>query len=78
MPADVPTGTVTFLFCDIEDSARLWEEGSTEIAAAVEIHDSIVRGTIERQGGYVFATGDDGFAAAFSTAADAAEAAIEI
>ena len=44
---------------------------------ALRVHDAIVRGTIERHGGYVFGTGGDGFCAAFSTAADAAAAAIE-
>ncbi|MGZ4768137.1 MAG: LuxR C-terminal-related transcriptional regulator [Ilumatobacteraceae bacterium] len=78
MPADVPAGTVTFLFSDIEDSTRLWEEAPTEMAAALEIHDTIVCATIEHHGGYVFATGGDGFSAAFSTAPDAAEAAVEI
>jgi hypothetical protein len=34
------------------------------------VHDAIVRGAIERNGGYVFGTGGDGFSAAFSTAAD--------
>ena len=77
MPRGLPGGTVTFLFTDIEDSTRLWEEGPTEMADALRVHDAIVRGTIERHGGYVFATGGDGFCAAFSTAADAAAAAIE-
>ncbi|HEX2785236.1 MAG TPA: LuxR C-terminal-related transcriptional regulator, partial [Ilumatobacteraceae bacterium] len=52
-------------------------EMPAEMAVALEIHDGIVRGTIERHGGYVFATGGDGFCAAFSTAPDAAEAAVE-
>ncbi len=78
MPADLPAGTVTFLFSDIEDSTRLWEEMPAEMAVALEIHDGIVRGTIEQHGGYVFATGGDGFCAAFSTAPDAAEAAVEV
>ena len=69
---------MTFLFSDIEDSTRLWEEAPAEMAAALEIHDGIVRGTIEQHGGYVFATGGDGFSAAFSTAPDAAKAAVEI
>ncbi len=69
---------MTFLFSDIEDSTRLWEEAPTEMAAALEIHDGIVRGAIEQHGGFVFATGGDGFSAAFSTAPDAAEAAVEI
>ena len=77
MPGELPAGTVTFLFTDIEDSTRLWEEMPEQMAVALEVHDSIVRGTIERRGGYVFATGGDGFCAAFSTAPDAAEAAVE-
>ena len=77
MAQGLPDGTVTFLFTDIEDSGRLWEEAPTEMAAAVQLHDSIVGATIERNRGYVFATGGDGVRAAFSTAADAATAAIE-
>ena len=77
MPRGLPGGTVTFLFTDIEDSTRLWEEAPADMADALRVHDAIVRGTIERHGGYVFGTGGDGFCAAFSTAADAAAAAIE-
>ena len=77
MPRGLPRGTVTFLFTDIEDSTRLWDEAPTDMADALRVHDAIVRGAIERHGGYVFATGGDGFCAAFSTAADAAAAAIE-
>ena len=47
------------------------------MADALRVHDAIVRGAIERHGGYVFGTGGDGFCAAFSTAADAAAAAVE-
>jgi predicted ATPase/DNA-binding CsgD family transcriptional regulator len=68
---------VTFLFTDIEDSTRLWDDAPTEMADALRAHDAIVRGAIEGRGGYVFATGGDGFCAAFSTAADAAAAAVE-
>ncbi len=77
MALQLPGGTVTFLFTDIEDSTRLWEDSPTDMADALRIHDAIVRGSIERHGGYVFATGGDGFCAAFSTAPDAAAAAIE-
>ncbi len=77
MPRQPPGGTVTFLFTDIEDSTRLWEESPTGMADALRVHDSIVRGCIEQHDGYVFATGGDGFCAAFSSAADAATAAIE-
>src|SRR3954452_18651899 len=77
MPRGLPRGTVTFLFTDIESSARLWEERPTDMAEGLRAHDAIVRGTIERHGGYVFGTGGDGFSAAFSSAGDAAAAAIE-
>ena len=40
------------------------------MAAALRVHDAIVRDAIERHGGYVFATDGDGFCAAFSTAAE--------
>ncbi len=77
MPRQPPGGTVTFLFTDIEDSTRRWEDSPADMADALLIHDDVVRGSIERHGGYVFASGGDGFGAAFSTAADAAAAAIE-
>ena len=77
MPRGLPVGTVTFLFTDIADSTRLWEEAPVDMADALRVHDAIVRGTIERHGGYVFGVGGDGFCAAFSTVDDAAAAAIE-
>ena len=66
VPSQPPSGTVTFLFSDIANSTRLWEESPAEMASALQAHDVIVRGAIERHGGYVFATGGDGFGAAFS------------
>ena len=62
----VPSGTVTFLFTDIEGSTRLWEAASAAMGVALERHNQIVRAAIEEAGGYVFATGGDGFAAAFA------------
>ena len=62
---NTPTGTVTFLFTDIEGSTRLWEERSVEMRGALAEHDAIVRGAIDAHGGYVFSTGGDGFAVAF-------------
>src|SRR6185436_8208097 len=77
MPHGRPGGTVTFLFTDIEDSTRRWDEDPSDMADALRVHDAIVRGAIERHDGYVFATGGDGFGVAFSTAADAIAAALE-
>ena len=70
-----PSGTVTFLFTDIEGSTRLWDTAPGDMRAALEGHDAIVRGAIEVHRGYVFATGGDGFAAAFASPIDAVAAA---
>ena len=70
-----PSGTVTFLFTDMEGSTRLWEERPDEMRMLVAEHDERFRAAIEGHGGYVFATGGDGFGAAFGRAADAVKAA---
>jgi class 3 adenylate cyclase len=66
---------VTFLFTDMEGSTWRWEEDPDAMRLALARHDEAVRGAIDANGGYVFATGGDGFAAAFSRAADAVAAA---
>lgn len=70
-----PTGTVAFLFTDLEGSTRLWEEHGEVMAAALELHDDVLRQAIERHDGYVFTTAGDMFAAAFESCAQAAAAA---
>ena len=77
MTVPPPSGTVTFLFSDIENSTGLWETTPADMAAAVQAHDEIVRSAIERHGGYVFSTGGDGFCVAFGSAVDAVTAAVE-
>ena len=66
--SELPSGTVTFLFTDIEGSTRLWEEYPDAMRDALARHDDLVREAIEGQGGYVVKTTGDGFHAAFSTA----------
>ena len=78
MAAEPPAGTVTFLITAVDSSSRRWGETPDAASAAVERHDDIARDAIERHGGYVFAIGDDGIGATFSTAVDAAEAAVEL
>src|SRR5215469_7048136 len=70
-----PSGTVTFLFTDIEGSTQLWEQQPDKMRAAVAKHDELLRGVIQTNAGFVFATGGDGFAAAFGRATDAVAAA---
>ena len=71
-----PTGTVTFLFTDIEGSTKLWERDRAIMSEALARHDRILRDAVEQRGGYVFKTVGDAFCAAFATAPDALEAAI--
>lgn len=72
-----PTGTVTFLFTDIEGSTRLWEAHPQEMAEAVELHDQLVRQSVEAHGGHVFSTAGDSFTTAFHRPAEGLSAAID-
>jgi predicted ATPase/class 3 adenylate cyclase len=74
--ADPPTGTVTFLFTDIEGSTKLWEKSPRGMQVALIRHDAVLWEAIERHGGFVFKTVGDAFCAAFPTALDALEAAL--
>jgi predicted ATPase/class 3 adenylate cyclase/DNA-binding CsgD family transcriptional regulator len=76
--AESPTGTVTFLFTDIEGSTRLWERSPNAMRIALARHDEILRETIEIHRGHVFKTVGDAFCVAFSTAPEALEAALEV
>ncbi len=70
VPGTLPSGTVTFLFTDVEGSTRLWAADKDAMSASLLVHDAILRSAIERNGGYVFTTAGDSFAAAFDWAAD--------
>src|ERR671916_1121614 len=74
--AALPTGTVTFLFTDIESSTKMWERDPSAMRSALTRHDGIVRSAIEANGGFVFKTVGDAFCAAFSSAPEAVEAAL--
>ena len=73
--ADLPTGTVTFLFTDIEGSTKLAREYPERWEALQARHHAILRGAIESNHGIVFQIIGDGFCAAFHTAGDALNAA---
>src|SRR5579872_179389 len=76
--APLPSGTVTFLFSDIEGSTQRWETSRDAMRLAVARHERLVIEAIERHGGYVFKTIGDAFCAAFPTAPQAVKAAIDI
>jgi predicted ATPase/class 3 adenylate cyclase len=73
----MPTGTITFLFTDIEGSTRLWEEQTAPMKGDLARHDEILRRCIEGNGGNVFKTIGDAFCGAFSTAFDGLRAALD-
>ncbi len=72
-----PSGTVTFLFTDIQGSTRLWQEEPAAMVVAHARHNAILRNAIETNHGYVFQVIGDAFCAAFHTAQDALRAALK-
>jgi class 3 adenylate cyclase len=75
--AGLPTGTVTFLFTDLEVSTRLWDLEPDAMQAALARHDEILREGITAQGGQVVKGRGDGVHAVFATADAAVRAAID-
>jgi predicted ATPase/class 3 adenylate cyclase len=74
---ELPTGTVTFLFTDVEGSTRLWEEHPEAMRAALARHDEILRDAVEKRDGHVVKTTGDGLHAVFALAPDAVTAALD-
>ena len=76
MRADLPTGTVTFLFTDVEESTKLLHElGAEAYAAALTEHRRVIRDAATRYGGVEVDTQGDAFFIAFPTAPGALSAA---
>ena len=74
----LPSGTVTFLFADVEGSTELLQRLGNAYADELSAHREILRAAVERAGGEVVdQRGEEAFAA-FPRAADAVEAALEI
>ena len=79
MGRELPTGTVTFLFSDIEGSTRLLDElGAERYAEALADHRRVVRRACESRGGIEVDTQGDAFFVAFPTAPEALDAAIDV
>src|SRR5919109_5394428 len=73
----LPTGIVTFLFTDIEDSTRLWESAPEKMKVALRArHHAILQEAIAASGGTVFQIVGDAFCAAFSNVLSAISAAV--
>jgi predicted ATPase/class 3 adenylate cyclase len=75
MPTEsLPTGTVTFLFTDIEGSTRLVQALGSRWVALLEKHNDLVRTAVEANHGTVVKTEGDSFFAVFESALEAATA----
>ena len=75
---DLPSGTITFLFTDIEGSTRLLRRSPDGYEALLERHRVLVRTAISRRAGVEVGTEGDSFFCVFTTAPDALAAAIDI
>ncbi|HXW52146.1 MAG TPA: adenylate/guanylate cyclase domain-containing protein [Candidatus Acidoferrales bacterium] len=73
----LPSGTVTFLFTDIEGSTERWERHREAMKDAVRRHEEILNAAIAAHGGAVFKTVGDAFCASFQTAPAAIAAALD-
>src|SRR5919202_6290495 len=75
--ADLPTGTVTFLFTDIAGSTALWEQQPEAARVALARHDALVEQIVAQHAGHIVrprGEGDSRFAV-FARATDAVAAA---
>jgi predicted ATPase/class 3 adenylate cyclase len=73
---ELPTGTVTFLFTDLEGSTRLWELYPDAMQPALARHDEILRAAVAKHDGHIVKSTGDGIHAVFATAHRALDAAV--
>ena len=75
-PSNPKTQLITFLFTDIEDSAKLWESAPEQMKVALERHHEILEEAVSTNGGMVFQIVGDAFCAAFTTTPSTISAAV--
>src|SRR5258706_12910148 len=78
--SNLPTGTVTFLFTDIEGSTKLWEQHADAMPQVMRRHDALIEEGVQQQNGSVVrprGEGDSRFAV-FANSSDAVAAAASI
>src|SRR3954449_2681353 len=76
--AELPSGTVTFLFSDVEGSTRLLARLRDRYAEVLGEHHRVLRAAFDAHGGREVGTQGDGFFVAFARAADAIAAAASV
>ncbi len=74
--AELPSGTLTFLFTDLEGSTALWEAHPDEMRPSLARHDELLSAAVEASDGTVVKTTGDGLVAVFAVASDAVTAAL--
>ena len=75
--SSLPSGTVTFLFTDIEGSTKLAQQYPDLLPALLARHHEILQTSIQAQRGYIFQVVGDSFSAAFHSAREALHAALD-
>jgi len=73
-----PTGTVTFLFTDIEGSTKLAQQHPDEMPSLLARHNEILNRAAQAHNGYVFQIVGDAFCAAFHYADEAVKSALDM
>jgi predicted ATPase/DNA-binding SARP family transcriptional activator len=69
-PEGLPSGTVTFLFTDVEGSTALWEKAGDAFRRALSLHHALLRREFKRFGGIEVKEAGDSFLAAFVSVSD--------
>lgn len=72
-----PSGTVTFVFSDIEDSSGHWSRDPENMTEALQLHDDFLARAVNDHGGRIFKHTGDGIAAVFAAARDGLWAAVD-
>ena len=77
MSNQMPTGTVTIIFTDIEGHTKMWEQMGDDFMPILEEHNNILRSATAKYNGYEVKTEGDAFMLAFAKASDAVQCAVE-
>ena len=75
--ADLPSGTVTFLFSDVEGSTQLLERHGAAMGEALARHHELFEGIVAAHDGVIFETIGDAVYVAFARPSDAVAASLD-
>ena len=73
-----PTGTLTLVFSDIQGSTVLWEHFDTDFKGILDLHNQLIRDSIQQFHGYEVKTEGDAFMVAFQDAIEAVQFCMDI